>query len=59
VQNGVRQQLACELVGIVSRTYQRRNQGKELSEDKRIYNDAPAHSKLSDTVRQEILSVIN
>ena len=59
VQNGARQQLACELVGISSRTYQRWNQGEELSEDRRIYNDAPVLKKLSDAVRQEILDVIN
>lgn len=59
VQNGARQQLACELVGIASRTYQRWNQGKELSEDQRIYNNAPAHNKLSEAIRQEILKVIN
>ena len=59
VQNGARQQLACELVGIASRTYQRWNQGEKLSEDQRIHNDAPAHNKLSSAVRQEILKVIN
>jgi transposase InsO family protein len=59
VKNGARQQLACELVGIASRTYQRWNQGEELSEDQRIYNDAPARNKLSEAVRQEILKVIN
>jgi len=59
VQNGARQQLACELVGIASRTYQRWNQGEELSEDQRIYNNAPAHNTLSEAVRQEILKVIN
>jgi len=47
----------CELVGISARTYQRWNQGEELSEDQRIYNHAPTHNKLSDAVRQEILSV--
>ena len=59
VQKGARQKLACELVGISARTYQRWNQGEELLEDQRIYNDAPVHNKLSDAVRQEILSVIN
>jgi len=59
VQSGARQQLACELVGITSRTYQRWNQGEELSEDQRIYNNAPAHNKLPDAVRQKILKVIN
>jgi len=59
VQNGARQKLACELVGISSRTYQRWNQGKELSEDRRIFNAAPVHNKLSEAIRQEILSVIN
>ncbi len=59
VQNGARQHLACELIGIASRTYQRWNQGDELLEDQRIYNDAPAHNKLSEAVRQEILKVIN
>ena len=59
VQSGAQQKLACELVGISARTYQRWNQGKELSEDRRIYNDVPVHNKLSDAVRQEILRVIN
>ena len=59
VQSGARQQLACELVGIAARTYQRWNQSEELLEDQRIYNDAPAHNKLSEAVRQEILKVIN
>ncbi len=59
VQHGARQQLACELVGIASRTYQRWNCGEELSEDQRIYHDAPVHNKLSEAIRQEILRVIN
>jgi len=59
IASGARQKLACELTGISSRTYQRWNQGKELCEDQRIYKDAPVHNKLSDAVRQEILSVIN
>ena len=59
VQQGARQKLACELVGISARTYQRWNQGEELSEDQRIYNDVPVHNKLSEAVRQEILNVIN
>ncbi|MCK5354358.1 MAG: IS3 family transposase, partial [Methyloprofundus sp.] len=59
VQNGARQKSACELVGIASRTYQRWNRGETLSEDQRIYHDAPVHNKLSEAVRQEILNVIN
>jgi len=59
VQNGARQKLACELVGISARTYQRWNQGEELSEDQRLHNDAPVHNKLPEAIRQEILSVIN
>ena len=59
IQNGARQKLACELVGISARTYQRWNQGEELLEDQRIYNNAQVHNKLSDAIRQEILSVIN
>ncbi len=59
VQHGARQHLACELVGIAPRTYQRWNEGEKLSEDQRIYNDAPANNKLSEAVRQEILKVIN
>ena len=59
VQSGARQKLACELVGISARTYQRWNKGEKLSEDRRAYNDAPIHNKLSEAVRQEILSVIN
>ena len=59
VQNGARQKQACELVGIASRTYQRWNQGETLSEDQRIYNDAPKHNVLSEAVRQDILNVIN
>ena len=59
VQSGARQKLACELVGISARTYQRWNKGEKLSEDRRAYNEAPIHNKLSEAVRQEILSVIN
>ena len=59
VQNGARQKSACELVGIASRTYQRWNRGETLSEDQRIYHDAPVHNKLSEAVRQAILRVIN
>ncbi len=59
VQNGARQKLACELVGLSARTYQRWNQREELSEDQRLYHDAPVHNKLSEAVRQEILNVIN
>ncbi len=59
VQSGARQKSACKLVGITARTYQRWNQGEELKEDQRIYNDTPVHNKLSQAVRQEILNVIN
>jgi len=59
VQNGARKKLACELVGITPRTYQRWNQGEELTEDQRIYKKAPTHNKLSEAVGQEILRVIN
>jgi len=59
IQNGARQKLACELVGLSARTYQRWNRNGEISEDLRIYNTAPAHNTLSDAVRQEILRVIN
>jgi putative transposase len=59
IQSGARQKLACELIGISARTYQRWNQGEKLSEDRRIYNDVPVHNKLSEAVRQEILRVIN
>jgi transposase InsO family protein len=59
IKNGAKQKLACELVGISSRTYQRWNQGEALLEDQRIHNDAPVHNKLTEAVRQEILTVIN
>ena len=59
VKNGAKQKLACELMGISSRTYQRWNQGEVLLEDQRIHNDAPAHNKLEEAVRLEILKVIN
>ncbi|MEN8250623.1 MAG: IS3 family transposase [Bacteroidota bacterium] len=59
VQNGARQKLACKLVGISARTYQRWNQSEALREDQRLYNDAPAHNKLPEAVRQEILRVVN
>jgi len=59
VKEGARQKQACKLVGISSRTYQRWNQGEEISKDKRINNDAPVHNKLSEAIRQEILKVIN
>ncbi len=58
-QNGARQKLACDLVQISARAYQRWSQGEELLEDQRIYNDAPVHNKLSEAVRQEIPKVIN
>ena len=59
IDHGARQKLACELTGISCRTYQRWNQGNELSEDQRLYNDVPVHNKLSQAVRQEILMIIN
>jgi transposase InsO family protein len=59
IENGAKQKLACELVGISSRTYQRWNQGEILLEDQRIHNDIPVHNKLAESVRQEILTVIN
>jgi len=59
IKNGAKQNLACELVGLSSRTYQRWNQGEVLLEDQRIHNDAPVHNKLAEAVRQEILEVIN
>ena len=59
VSQGARQKLDCELIGICSRTYQRWNQGEELSKDKRVYNVTPAHNKLPDEVIKEILHVIN
>jgi len=59
VHHGARQKLACELVGISSRTYQRWNRGDVLSKDQRLDNNAPVHNKLSDAIRQEIIDVIN
>jgi len=59
IENGAKQKLACELVGISSRSYQRWNQGEALLEDQRIHNDAPVHNKLAEAVRHEILEVIN
>ena len=59
VQSGARQKVACKLVGITARTYQRWNQGEKLSKDQRCYNNAPVHNKLSVLVQQEILTVIN
>jgi putative transposase len=59
INSGARQKSACELMGICCRSYQRWNQGKELSEDRRISNEAPVHNKLSQGVREEILNVIN
>ncbi len=59
IQNGARQNLACKLVGISARTYQRWNQEEELSVDKRLNNQSPVHNKLSVAVRQSILDVVN
>ena len=59
VKNGARQKLACELIGITPRTYQRWNKGGKLSEDRRLYQDTPVHNKLSDAVKQAILEIIN
>ena len=59
IRNGARQKLACELAGISSRTYQRWHQGEELSEDRRLYHNAPVHNKLTEAIRQEVLNVIN
>jgi transposase InsO family protein len=59
VKSGAKQQLACALVGISPRTYQRWNQGDTIAEDQRIYNNAPVHNKLPDHVEHEILQVIN
>lgn len=57
--NGARQSKACELVGLSRRTYQRWNEGDDIREDQRLYHTAPVHNRLPDTLRQEILSVIN
>lgn len=59
MDNGARQKPACKLVGITARTYQRWNQGDTLSEDRRAFNKAPVHNKLSEEIRQSILNVIN
>ena len=59
VKSGAKQQLACELVEISPRTYQRWNQGGKIAEDQRIHTNSPVHNKLSDLVQQEILSVVN
>ena len=59
IENGARQKLACELVGITDRTYQRWNQNGKLIEDRRINNQFPVHNKLSQAIRQEIINVIN
>ncbi|WP_342590517.1 hypothetical protein [methane-oxidizing endosymbiont of Gigantopelta aegis] len=59
VDNGARQKLACELVGISARTYQRWNRGEGLSEDLRLHNTAPVHNQLSEAIKQEIITVIN
>jgi len=59
IENGARQKLACELVGIVARTYQRWKKSGKIIEDQRINNDFPVHNKLSQAIREEILGVIN
>ncbi len=59
IKSGAKQVLACELVGISTRTYQRWNRGDEISEDKRLHNKSPVHNKISEAMQKEILSVIN
>jgi putative transposase len=59
VHDGARQKMACELVGISARTYQRWHQHGTLLEDQRLYHDTPAHNRLSDEVRHEVLQVVN
>ncbi len=59
VAKGARQKPACELVGIATRTYQRWNEGNELLEDRRMTNNTPVHNRLSEAIRQEIVTVIN
>lgn len=59
VANGATQKSACELMGINPRTYQRWNEGEDLSGDQRMHNHVPAHNVLSEMTRRAILMVIN
>jgi len=59
VKNGSKQALACKLVGISARTYQRWNESDEISEDKRLQNNAPVHNKITEGMQKEMLHVIN
>jgi len=59
VNTGARQRLACDLVGISPRTYQRWTEGEGITQDKRLCHNAPAHNKLPNKLRERILEVIN
>lgn len=51
--------MACQLMGLSARTYQRWNQGGVLSKDKRLDNKAPVHNKSSQSTYERILNVLN
>jgi transposase InsO family protein len=59
VKSGARLSLACGLVGISCRTYQRWTKTEVIQQDRRILNTAPAHNRLSEAIRLDILQTIN
>ena len=60
VQAGARLKLACNEIGISTRTYERWSLTPEFTEDKRpIVSRNPPKNKLSDEERSKILEVIN
>lgn len=56
---GAKQKDACEIIGITARTYQRWKQNDSIVEDKRLNNKTPKHNKLPESIKKEIIELIN
>lgn len=56
---GAKQKDACKIIGITARTYQRWTKNGSISEDKRLNNNYPKHNKLPESIRMEIIELIN
>lgn len=59
ITQGARQKLACQLVGLAERTYQRWTKNETLQADKRLNNEPACYNALTDEVKQKMISTIN
>ncbi|VAX35995.1 hypothetical protein MNBD_UNCLBAC01-1324, partial [hydrothermal vent metagenome] len=56
---GAKQKDACEIIGITARTFQRWTKSDSIVEDQRLNNKTPTHNKLPESIKMEIIELIN